>query len=103
MNSKDGQKKDLKKYFSNLALAAVAGQVGCLTLVIVLAAVFGGLWLDSRFDTRPIFTLILVFVSMPITLILMFFIVRGATKKIEKNTPSNTGKEFLQKEEDHFD
>jgi len=31
----------------NTLLVVMIGQVGCLTLVIILASVFGGLWLDS--------------------------------------------------------
>lgn len=73
------------KYWLNLTLAGVAAQVGCLTLVIVVAAVFGGLWLDARFDTRPVITLVLVFASIPISLILMFVLARSATAKIKAN------------------
>jgi hypothetical protein len=86
MTSENGQKRDKKQYFLNLALAAVAGQVGCLTLVIILTALFLGLWLDSRFDTRPVITLVLVFGSLPVTLIMMFVVVRGATKRIKHGT-----------------
>jgi F0F1-type ATP synthase assembly protein I len=66
----------------NLTLAAVAGQVGCLTLVIVLVALFGGLWLDKQLDTKPAFTIGLMIISVPITLILMFWVVKKATSKI---------------------
>lgn len=76
---------DKKRRWLNLTLAGIAGQVGCLTLVIVLAAVFGGLWLDARFQTRPMITLILVIASIPISLFLMFLVVRGATAKIKDN------------------
>ena len=82
MTSENGQKRD-KQYYVNLALAAVAGQVGCLTLIIIIAALFLGLWLDSRFDTRPVLTLVLVFGSLPVSLIMMFVVVRGATKRIK--------------------
>jgi hypothetical protein len=56
-----------------LTLAAVLGQVGCLTLVIILAALFGGLWLDARLQTRPVITVVLMIVSIPVTLALMFW------------------------------
>ncbi len=67
----------------NLTLAGVAAQVGCLTLVIVLAAVMAGLWLDARFDTKPWFTLGLVVVSIPLSLGAMFLVVRLAISKIK--------------------
>jgi MFS-type transporter involved in bile tolerance (Atg22 family) len=73
------------KYWLNLTLAGVAAQVGCLTLVIVLGAVLGGLWLDARFETRPVITLVLVFTSIPVSLIFMFFLARSATAKIKTN------------------
>ena len=66
----------------NLTLGAVAGQVGCLTLVIVLAALFSGLWLDNQLNSKPIFTIGLVIISVPITLVMMFWVVRAATSRL---------------------
>ncbi len=79
----------------NLALAAVAGQVGCLTLVVVLGSVLLGLWLDQQFQTRPVITLILVAVSVPISIVLMLVIVRGAVARIKTQvgSPSSQQKE----------
>ncbi len=74
------------QYAFNLTLAAVAGQVGCLTLFIVLAALFGGLWLDNQFDTRPLFTIILMVASVPVTLVLMFWVVKKATSRIKTSS-----------------
>jgi F0F1-type ATP synthase assembly protein I len=81
-----------KQYSLNMALAAITGQVGCLTIVIILLALLAGLWLDNRFDTSPWFTLALLIGSMPITLILMFRIARSITSRMvmtppEENTP----------------
>lgn len=78
------EKNRAQKAF-NLTLAAVAGQVGCLTLIIVLAALFGGLWLDSRFQTRPMFTVGLMIISVPITLGLMLWVVRAATSRLQES------------------
>jgi uncharacterized membrane protein (DUF485 family) len=78
------------QYAFNLTLAAVAGQVGCLTLVIVLAALFGGLWLDSRLNSRPTFTIVLMVASIPVTLIVMFLVVRAATSHLRDNPQKNT-------------
>jgi F0F1-type ATP synthase assembly protein I len=74
-----------KRYVFNLTLAAVTGQVGCLTALIILIALLVGLWLDSRFDTRPTFTLILLVSSVPITLAAMFWVVKKATSGIKSN------------------
>lgn len=74
--------KDRQQYVTNLTLAAVAGQVGCLTLVIIFGALIAGLWLDREFATKPLFTIVLMIASMPVTLYVMFRVVRGATSRI---------------------
>lgn len=80
-----------KQYILNLTMAALVGQVGCLTLVIVLGAVFGGLYLDQQFGSRPWFTLGLVLGSIPISLAVMFFVSRAAIRRIK--TQSNPQEE----------
>lgn len=62
------------------------GQVGCLTLVVILASVFGGLWLDERFDTKPLFTLILLFAGIPLSVILMLVVARKTIAKIKSKS-----------------
>ncbi len=66
-----------------ITMAGVVGQVGCLTLAIIAAALFGGLWLDSQFDTKPLFALVLVLASVPLTLYLMFRVVLSLAPKIQ--------------------
>lgn len=87
-----GDQRNRKQYAFNLALAVVAGQVGCLTLIIVLAALFGGLWLDNRFNTRPIFTVALMVISIPVTLVMMFWVVRTTTARLRLNAQKATQK-----------
>jgi MFS-type transporter involved in bile tolerance (Atg22 family) len=82
--------QDRARYAFNLTLAAVAGQVGCLTLVIVIAALFGGLWLDARFGTKPIFTVGLVIASVPVTLAGMIWIVRVTTSRISPSKKASS-------------
>lgn len=76
-------KTDRKQYWMNLTLAGIAAQAGCLTLVIVLVAVFGGLWLDAQFQTKPVITFVFIIASIPVSLALMFILVRSATAKIK--------------------
>jgi uncharacterized membrane protein len=59
-------------------LIVVIGQVGCLTLVVILASVFGGLWLDKTFGTKPVFTLVLLFAGIPLSVLLMLSASRKA-------------------------
>lgn len=65
-------------------LVVVIGQVGCLTLVIVLASVFLGLWLDGIFDTKPMFTLILLLAGIPLSVFLMLFVARRTLARLDK-------------------
>ncbi len=74
-----------KRAWLNIALFGVVAQSGCLTLVIVLVALLGGLWLDAHFQTRPMLTILLVLLSIPVSLITMFIVVRFATAKIKAN------------------
>jgi len=59
-------------------------------LVIVLIALFGGLWLDNRFGTRPWITVILVIGSVPVALVAMFWVVRKATSRITYSSIQKT-------------
>ena len=83
MSQPEKQGKDRFQYAMNLTLASIAGQVGCLTLVIIFVALFAGLWLDRYFATRPLFTIVLLIGSVPVTLFLMFRVVRAATNRIK--------------------
>jgi len=84
MSGNPGQSGESRKEFNqSVVLGAVVGQVGCLTLIIVLAALFGGLWLDRVFETKPVMTIILMLASIPITLVFMFWIVRKATARLQ--------------------
>src|SRR3990172_11396000 len=88
--------KSRAHYAFNLTLVTIAGQVGCLTLAFVLAALFGGLWLGGYFKTRPLFTIGLMAASVPVTLVMMFWVVKTATSKIKSDQSS--GNELLQEE-----
>lgn len=56
-----------------------------MTLVIVLGAVLLGLYLDNLLQTRPWLTIGLVLVSIPVSLVVMFFISRKVVAKIKTN------------------
>lgn len=71
-----------KQRLVNMTVIALVGQVGCLTLVIVLGAVLGGMWIDNRMDTKPFGTIILVVVSVPIAIFVMMKVVRATLRKI---------------------
>jgi len=68
----------------NTLLIVMVGQVGCLTLVIVLASVFGGLWLDDLFGTKPVFTLVLLFAGIPISVLVMLAVARKTLARLKE-------------------
>ena len=70
-------------------ILGVMAQVGVAALLIVLLSVFGGLWLDDRFGTRPMFTAILVIAGIPITIVVMYKIARRTSARITKTEPEN--------------
>jgi len=71
-----------RSILTNLLIVMV-GQVGCLTLVIILASVFGGLWLDKTFNTKPVFTLALLFAGIPISVLVMLSVARRTLARLK--------------------
>ena len=68
----------------NTLLVVMIGQVGCLTLIIILASVFGGLWLDKMFGTKPVFTLVLLFAGIPISVFVMLVVSRRTLARLKE-------------------
>jgi ABC-type transport system involved in cytochrome c biogenesis permease subunit len=77
----------------NFAFAAAAAQAGCSSVIVVFGALFAGLWLDTHFGTKPTFTLGLIVLSVPVSLIVMFALVLGATRNISQPDPPESEKE----------
>jgi len=67
----------------NTLLIVMIGQVGCLTLVIILASVFGGLWLDRIFGTKPVITLVLLFAGIPVSVLVMLSVARRTLARLK--------------------
>ena len=70
------QSKQKGRSILGTLLIVMVGQVGCLTLIIILASVFGGLWLDKTFNTKPVFTLALLFAGIPVSVLVMLSVAR---------------------------
>ena len=79
------QTDDKKQNIIYTVLIVLVGQVGCLTLVIILASVFGGLWLDQTFHTKPLFTMIFLFAGIPLSVVLMLTVARRTLARIKSN------------------
>jgi len=78
------QSDDNRQNMMSTLLIVVIGQVGCLTLAVILASVFGGLWLDNMFGTKPVFTLVLLFAGIPLSVILMLYVSRKALARLKE-------------------
>jgi signal transduction histidine kinase len=84
--------KDRAERALKVALVGVVGQVGCLTLLIISVALIAGLWLDNQFQTRPLFALVFVLASVPLTLYLMFRVVLSFAPRIQTLSLDAVGK-----------
>ncbi len=69
---------------SDAQVAGLFAQSGCLVFGVVLGAVLGGIVMDRLWNTRPLFTILLVLGSAPITL---FFLYRFAMRTLAKVPP----------------
>ena len=87
--SSDSNNKNLWFSAFNAKALTVGGEVGCLTLVIVLLSVFGGLWLDRTLDTKPLFTILFVLLSAPVSLVLTYLIAMRSVKDMNIGKPKD--------------
>jgi F0F1-type ATP synthase assembly protein I len=76
----------------NSKALTVGGEVGCLTLIIVLAAVFGGIALDKLLGTKPLFTVGLVLLSAPLSLVITVYVAKRAVKDLQPPKDSSQDK-----------
>lgn len=75
----------VKQAQDSLSLAfSLLAQVGVLTVVVLVGSLAGGLALDKWLDTRPIFTVLLMLGSFPIS---MYIIYRVAIQTVAKIPP----------------
>jgi F0F1-type ATP synthase assembly protein I len=72
---------------ASLELAfTVLWQIGVLTLAAVVGPLVLGLWLDKTFSTRPLFTLLLLLASFPLTMYVIYRVSLRAVSKIHAPT-----------------
>ena len=82
MNSPNSGKGNKKQRTINVLIAVLVAQIGVITLIIILAALFGGMWLDNRLETKTTYTIILLLGSVPVSVFVMLLIARSTIKKI---------------------
>jgi F0F1-type ATP synthase assembly protein I len=71
-------------YGAGLALASTVSQVGCVTVIIIIGALLAGLLLDDLLGTKPILTIGLILVSIPISLFSVVRIALSAARHIQE-------------------
>lgn len=62
---------DRQQVVRNLALAGMVSQIGCVTVVIVIGALLAGLWVDKMMDARPLFTILFLLGSIPLSVVIL--------------------------------
>ena len=95
--SQSGTTPEDNRQVLNLTLLTVVGQVGCITPLIIIAALFIGIWLDARFGSKPTFTIMFIVGSVPVALIAMFWIVK---ETINRTLPGTTQPETSEEDKD---
>ncbi len=80
--SMSGPKDNNQSNFRSAVTITVIG-VAVITFVVILAALFAGLWIDRLLSTKPIFTIGLVIISIPVTILLMLWLVKTATRRLK--------------------
>lgn len=88
-----------KQNVNNFALYSVGGQVGCATLAIVFLALFIGIGLDKLLGTKPVFIIIFVLGSAPLSLYLTYKLAMRAVKSVTPQQPANTQTKPVEEEE----
>jgi hypothetical protein len=79
----DQLRPETRTRLRNLSLVAIAGMAGCVTLIVVIAALLIGLWIDSRLGQRGPFTLIFLVLSVPVSLFAMVRFTVSALNRIQ--------------------
>lgn len=64
-------------------MIVLVGQVGCVTLAVIVLSIVAGRWLDATFGTKAIFTLALMFAGVPLSVMLMLSIARRTLAKLQ--------------------
>jgi hypothetical protein len=86
----------------NLSYALVAGQSGCLNILIIIGALLLGIWLDAQFGLRGPFTIFFLLASIPLSLFFMVRIALGSVKMIKPQQTNERKPQISRAEEDNL-
>lgn len=78
------------------------GLGGCVTVLIIGLAIVLGLWLDRTLEnTRHIYTLGLILVSVPVNLVALMWVVRFTTTRAKAAREEDAAQEVSLQEDDN--
>jgi F0F1-type ATP synthase assembly protein I len=78
--------KEQQQIQQTAMLAGVVGQIGCLTLILIGAALGAGILLDRFLETKPIFTILFLVGSMPVNLFVTVRLTLAAAARAQRLT-----------------
>jgi F0F1-type ATP synthase assembly protein I len=83
---------DRDRSLGGLAAIGLAGNAGCLTVILIIGAILIGRWLDGLLGTRPWLMLGLILVSIPLSLYVMVQAALSAGRqRSTPGTPASPG------------
>jgi F0F1-type ATP synthase assembly protein I len=82
MNGSGKQGQDEFRSVVTMTVVWVAG----LTMVVIFGALFAGILLDRLLNSKPLFTIVSMITSIPVTLLLTLRVVKSATRRIQSGT-----------------
>ena len=71
------------RYSFGAILSLVTGLVVVVVGLSVVLALFGGLWLDRVFGTKPVFTVLFIVAAGPLSLFLVYRLTMAATSRLK--------------------
>jgi F0F1-type ATP synthase assembly protein I len=96
----NGPEKKGQDEFRSAVIMTVVWVAG-LTLVVIFLALFAGILLDKFLDSKPLFTVIFIVTSIPLTIYLTFRVVKAATRRIQPATKKGITEEEPQRGKDN--
>lgn len=81
----------------------VAAQVGCLTFFIIIAALVIGLFLDRSLETMPLFTILFLVGSMPLSWVMVYWVVNRSKSELSVKLGGISAKKKLAWEDENSD
>ncbi len=86
-------KGQISQRTAQIAAAFVVGQSGCLIVVVTFGALAIGLWFDRHLATKPLFSLLFILGSIPLSMFLIWRTGMSIARRAFKSIPPDSHKE----------